>query len=93
MLKDQQQLNLNSTTSNPLSSDATPVNMIDQDLARKQVGQYEIVPDNLLDLFDIKYSCSFLTMPEQHDLFYSNQINEHGNNDAYPRKNSKKGRQ
>lgn len=87
ILKDQQ-LVLNSSTSNPSNPDAsTPLDLTDQSLYRKQAGQFEIVPNSLLDIFDAKYSCSHLSVHEQHDLFYSDKnqdkVQEFGDSDDH----------
>ncbi len=49
------------------------IDLVDENLLRKQNGHYESLNSNLLDLFDQKYSCSYLSIQEQHDLFYSNE--------------------
>lgn len=78
MLKAEQQLMLNNSTStsNLLagsgSNDSQALNLIDQNLVRKQSGQFEVVANNVLDLFDTKYSCSFLGIHEQQDLYQPN---------------------
>ena len=37
------------------------------------LNKHEQLAHNLLDLFDQKYSCSYLSIHEQHDLFYLNE--------------------
>ena len=67
IMKDQQHLNLNaSLNSNSIANDMA----LDVEVTIDQSG-YEVVPNALLDLFDVKFSCSFLGMHEQHELFYS----------------------
>ncbi len=70
ILKDQQQLNLNASLNNLNSTSNANELAFDAEVIAEP-NKYEIVPNSLLDLFDIKYSCSFLGMHEQHDLFYS----------------------
>ena len=81
ILKDQFHLNTSTNNIN-LQSGSNQLDLVDPNLYRKQAGQFEIVPNTLLDLFDMKYSCSFLGIHEQHDLFYSRQKNrsEQNNN-------------
>ena len=74
ILKDQFHLNTSTNNIN-FQSDSSQLDLVDPNLYRKQAGQFEIVSNTLLDLFDMKYSCSFLGIHEQHDLFYSRQRN------------------
>ena len=53
------------------------LNLIDEKLKSKRNGEYELVPENsgpsanILDMFDQKYSCPFLSVHESFDIFYS----------------------
>ena len=53
------------------------LNLIDEKLKSKQNGEYELAPENsgtsanILDMFDQKYSCPFLSVHESFDIFYS----------------------
>ena len=57
------------------------LNQIDEKLRRKKLGEYEIIEPqqessagntiSILDMFDQKYSCPFLSVHESYDIFYS----------------------
>ena len=75
MLKAEQQMMLNSSTAHNLLAGggaSEALDLADQNLMRKHSGQFEVVANNVLDLFDTKYSCHFLGIHEQHDLYQAN---------------------
>ncbi len=86
MIKDQQQLTLNASL-NQLNSTCINNNNnnelnLDADVTT-DLSKCEVVASALLDLFDVKYSCSFLGIHEQHDLFYSSGNGAGGSETGY----------
>ena len=71
ILKDKYQTtNLNSNTNQLVESSigASGLYLSDQSVSYRQSGQCEVVANSLLDLFDVKFSCSSLGIPEQHEF-------------------------